>query len=96
VNCDLAELIKELNAMGKKVFFTGDGVPVYKGMIEESLKVPYAFPNAANAYQNAANVAVLANIYAKEGLAKKAADISPVYLRKPQAEREREAMQGAN
>ena len=96
VNCDLSDLIKELNAMGKKVFFTGDGVPVYKEEIKESLKVPYAFPNAANAYQNAANVAVLANIYAKEGLAKKAADISPVYLRKPQAEREREAMQGTN
>lgn len=94
VNCELSELIEKLNEMGKKVFFTGDGVPVYKDMIKQSLKVPFAIPNAANAYQNAANVAVLAEIYAEEGLAKKAADISPVYLRKPQAEREREAMQG--
>lgn len=94
VNCELSVLIEKLNAMGRKVFFTGDGVPVYKDMIKQSLKVPYVLPNAANAYQNAANVAVLAEIYAGEGLAKKAADISPVYLRKPQAEREREAMQG--
>ena len=65
-------------------------------MIAQSLKVDYALPNAANAYQNAANVAVLAEIFANEGLAKKAADISPVYLRKPQAEREREAMQETN
>ena len=96
VNCELSELIEKLNAMGKKVFFTGDGVPVYKDMIAQSLKVDYALPNAANAYQNAANVAVLAEIFANEGLAKKAADISPVYLRKPQAEREREAMQETN
>lgn len=94
VNCELSELIEKLNEMGKKVFFTGDGVPVYKDMIKQSLKVPFVLPNAANAYQNAANVAVLAEIYAEEGLSKKAADISPVYLRKPQAEREREALQG--
>ena len=94
VNCELSVLLEKLNAMGRKVFFTGDGVPVYKDMIKQSLKVPYVLPNAANAYRNAANVAVLAEIYAGEGLAKKAADISPVYLRKPQAEREREAMQG--
>ena len=87
VNCELSVLIEKLNAMGRKVFFTGDGVPVYKDMIKQSLKVPYVLPNAANAYQNAANVAVLAEIYAGEGLAKKAADISP------EAEREREAMQ---
>lgn len=96
VNCELFVLLEKLNAMGKKVFFTGDGVPVYKDMIAQSLKVDYALPNAANAYQNAANVAVLAEIFANEGLAKKAADISPVYLRKPQAEREREAMQEIN
>jgi len=96
VNCELIKLIDRLNAMGKKVFFTGDGIPVYKEMIKQNLNVEYVFANAANAYQNAANVAVLAEIYAGEGLAKNAADISPVYLRKPQAEREREAMQGTN
>lgn len=95
VNCEMIKLIERLNALGRKVYFTGDGVPVYRELIEQNLKVAHVLPNAANAYQNAANVAVLGNIYAKEGLAKNAADISPIYLRKPQAEREREEMEAA-
>lgn len=86
----IEELCDKLNEIGEKVYFTGDGVPVYRKYIEDNLKVPFEFPTAANAYQNAANIAVLGEFYAKKGQAVEAKDLTPVYLRKPQAERERE------
>ena len=95
VNCEIGELLQKLEALGKKVYFTGDGVPVYREFIENNLKVSFVFPSAMNAYQNAANVAVLGKAYAEEGKAKEAAEVTPVYLRKPQAEREREALLNA-
>ena len=95
VNCGIDELLEKLNSFGKKVFFTGDGVPVYREYIENNIKVPFVFPSAANEYQNAANVAVLGKVYALEGKAVDAANVTPVYLRKPQAEREREALLNA-
>ncbi|MBO4347237.1 MAG: tRNA (adenosine(37)-N6)-threonylcarbamoyltransferase complex dimerization subunit type 1 TsaB [Lachnospiraceae bacterium] len=94
VNCEMVRLCERLNELGEKVYFTGDGVPVYREIIENNLKVPYVFPNPLNRYQNAGNIAVLAEVYANEG-SKKACDVTPIYLRKPQAEREREAMLNA-
>jgi len=96
VNCNVDELCKRLNEIGQEVFFTGDGVPVYREFIENELKVKAVFPEACNAYQNAAKVAILAKKYAERGLAFDAKDITPVYLRKPQAEREREALNGVS
>lgn len=96
VNCEISELIDRLNELGEKVYFTGDGVPVYKDKIAESLKTGYELPIATNAYQNAGNLAVLAEYYANEDGAIDAKDVSPVYLRKPQAEREREEMQSVS
>ncbi len=88
----IEELCEKLNALGEKVYFAGDGVPVYRDYLEKNLKVEYQFPSAANCYQNAANIAVLAEMYANRGEAQNARDLTPVYLRKPQAEREREEM----
>lgn len=96
VNCEISKLVERLNSLGEKVFFTGDGVPVYREYIENNLKTGYAFPMAVNAYQNAGNVAVLAEYYAGKGETRKAEEVSPIYLRKPQAEREREAMENAS
>lgn len=86
----IEDLCTKLESIGEKVYFTGDGVPVYRKYIEENLKVPFVFPTAANMYQNAANVAILGEYYASKGFVTKACDLTPVYLRKPQAERERE------
>lgn len=86
------ELCAKLNEIGEAVYFTGDGVPVYKDFIEKNLKVPFYFPIASNGYQNAASVAVLGEYYANKNMAVNASELSPVYLRKPQAEREREEM----
>lgn len=89
---DAKELCEKLNEMGERVCFTGDGVPVYEEIIKGTLKVDFLLPLPTNAYQNAGNVAVLGEAYVKEGLSQNAADLTPVYLRKPQAEREREEM----
>lgn len=88
----IEELCRKLDSTGEKVYFTGDGVPVYKKYIEENLKVECEFPTASNAYQNAANIAVLGEFYFNRGMAVEAGELTPVYLRKPQAEREREEM----
>lgn len=84
------QLVEELNGIGEKVLFLGDGVPVYKDALEKSLKVPFAFAPAQCSRQRAASVAALGEIYMARGRIETAAEHRPEYLRKPQAERERE------
>jgi tRNA threonylcarbamoyladenosine biosynthesis protein TsaB len=88
---DILELVDELNAAGQKVIFLGDGVPVYKKQIQEKITVPFLFAPAHLNRQRAAAVAALGGLYYEEGKTLTAAEHSPDYLRKPQAEREREA-----
>ncbi|WP_312433205.1 tRNA (adenosine(37)-N6)-threonylcarbamoyltransferase complex dimerization subunit type 1 TsaB [Lacrimispora sp.] len=88
---DILELVDELNAAGQKVIFLGDGVPVYKQQIQEKITVPFLFAPAHLNRQRAAAVAALGGLYYEEGKTLTAAEHSPEYLRKPQAEREREA-----
>ncbi|RKD34797.1 tRNA (adenosine(37)-N6)-threonylcarbamoyltransferase complex dimerization subunit type 1 TsaB [Lacrimispora algidixylanolytica] len=87
---DINDLILELNQMGDTVIFLGDGVPVYKKQIEESMTVPFSFAPAHVNRQRAASVAALGSLYYEEGKLVTAAEHAPDYLRKPQAERERE------
>ena len=88
---DIEELVEELNAAGQKVVFLGDGVPVYKKQIQEKMTVPFLFAPAHLNRQRAAAVAALGCKYYEEGKTLTAEEHAPVYLRKPQAEREREA-----
>jgi tRNA threonylcarbamoyladenosine biosynthesis protein TsaB len=69
----------------------GDGVPVYAAQIEALAKVPYRFASAANNRQRAASVASLGAVYYAQGKIVDAAAHEPEYLRKSQAERERDA-----
>lgn len=87
---DVDDLIEELNEAGQKVIFLGDGVPVYKNQIEAKIRVPFEFAPAHLNRQRAAAVAALGSRYYEEGRIISAADHAPDYLRKPQAERERE------
>lgn len=89
---DMHELIAELNGQGEKVIFLGDGVPVYRTVIEEELKTGFAFAPAHMNRQRAAAVAALGAVYMEEGRTETAAEHKPEYLRKPQAEREREGI----
>ena len=82
-------LIEELNARGETVIFLGDGVPVLSGLAA-SLTVPYSVAAPNNSRARAASVAALGEIYAAAGKTVPAEDFAPEYLRKSQAERERE------
>lgn len=93
-----AELIDELNAMdsaltGGGVIFLGDGSYVVEPYAKENLKVPYSFAPAHLARQSAGAVGALALQLYSEGKYVPAEEHAPIYLRKSQAEQERERMQ---
>lgn len=83
------ELIRHLNVYRRRVMFLGDGVPVYKEMLAEGLKVPYSFAPSFMNRQRAAAVGALGIRYYEAGRYEAAAEFKPEYLRKSQAERER-------
>ena len=83
---DMHELIDLLNKTGREVLFLGDGVPVYREQIETELKVPHTYALAHLNRQRAASVGALA-LKLKPTDADK---FAPEYLRKSQAEREKE------
>ena len=85
----IAELLEKLNGYGEAVTFLGDGVPVFRNIIEETLTVPFSFAPAHVNKQRAGAVAALGAVYYAEGRAQTAAEHVPDYLRVSQAERER-------
>lgn len=91
---DMGELIGLLNGRGEPVIFLGDGVAVSENQIKQELKVSYEFAPASHNRQRAASVAVLGIQYYKKGMTEDAAQFRPDYLRKSQAEREREEKNG--
>jgi len=82
-------LIEKLNGYGETVTFLGDGVPVYRELIETGLKVPHVFAPANMNRQRAASVGLAGLRHLKEGGSETAAAHKPEYLRASQAERER-------
>ena len=97
---DMGDLTEELNRRGERVIFLGDGVPVYREMIQEMVKVPFEFAQAQMNRQRAASVAALGSLALKEegdgcgyhgAFLVSAGEFNPDYLRKSQAERQREA-----
>lgn len=108
---DMRELAGYLNRRGEKVIFLGDGVPAYQGLIQEEVKVPYIFAPAQMNRQRGASVAVLGmgvllagdeTGACKEAVVGSGArvvtaeEFAPDYLRKPQAQRQREAEMSAS
>lgn len=87
---DIKELTDILNDMERTVVFLGDGVPVYKNIIEENMKCSFEFAPSHMNRQRAGAVAALGICYFKQGIYDNANEHKPVYLRKSQAERERE------
>ena len=92
---DIAELIEKLNSMGERVIFLGDGVPVHENKIRELMTVPFDFAPAHMNRQRAASIATLGAVYFAEGKIQTAEEHGPDYLRKSQAEREREEREAA-
>lgn len=87
---DMNDLVDRINQLGERVIFLGDGVPVYRAVIEERLTVPFAFAPAHVNRQRAASVAALGAEYFAAKKVETAEEHKPDYLRKSQAERERE------
>ncbi len=87
---DISDLIEELNKIGVPVVFLGDGVPVFKKTIDEQLSCDYSYAPAHLNRQRAGAVATLGARYYAQGVYENPEEHKPVYLRKSQAERERE------
>lgn len=86
---DIEEMLEKLNALGRRVVFLGDGVPVYLPVIREKSKVDYSLAPAGNNRQRGASVAALGAVYYSKGRTVDAALHQPEYLRVSQAEREK-------
>ena len=85
-----SELMEKLNGIGREVCFLGDGVPVFKEYIDAHAQIRVSFAPNHLSHQRAGAVGALALKYFKEGKCCPAAEMRPIYLRKSQAERERE------
>ncbi len=85
---DIRTVTSMINEIGRPVVFLGDGVPVYKDIVSETIKVPYRFAPPHMSRQRAGALASLAIRYYLEGKTVSAADHKPEYLRMSQAERE--------
>lgn len=87
---DIAELIQDINARNQKVMWIGDGIPAYREKIAASCTVPYTYAPASMNRQRAASVGVAAFDLYQQGAYVTWKEYDLEYLRKPQAERERD------
>ena len=84
------DTLDQLKAYNEPVIFLGDGVPVYHDEILEKMGKSAVFAPAHANRQRAAAVGALAQVYFAQGIYESADEFVPEYLRKSQAERERE------
>ena len=84
----IEECVEDVKKYNKKIVFLGDGVPVHREYIEKELKESAIFAPASANTQRASSLASIA--LSRQDSKKSCYEVSPVYLRKPQAERERE------
>lgn len=91
---DFHDIAADINARGAAVTFLGDGVPVFRELIDEIIAVPVRLAPAHLNRQHASSVATLGSIYYKNGECETAAEHRPEYLRLSQAERERLEKEG--
>lgn len=87
------ELCTTLNKYNREVILLGDGVPVYKEMIDSMITVPHSYAPAGMNRQRASSLGVMAFDYFAKGITESADEHKPEYLRLSQAERERLASQ---
>lgn len=83
------EIAEELNRIGRKAVFVGDGIPVFKERMKEVMQVPYLLAPAHRNRQSAACIAALGSVYYAKGRSVDGDMFVPEYLRLSQAERER-------
>lgn len=82
--------LEQACAVGGQVIYLGDGVPVYESVIKEKSTPGFRIADASERYQRGASVAKLGRFLYEKKQYVAAGEFAPVYLRKSQAERERE------
>ncbi len=95
----VTDLIAELEGLddaltSEGVIFLGDGVPVLREEADRTLSVPHTYAPAHLCMQRAGAVGVLAAQLYAEGKYVPAEKHTPIYLRKSQAEQQRDRMNG--
>jgi tRNA threonylcarbamoyladenosine biosynthesis protein TsaB len=88
------ELINMLVERGERVMFCGDAVKLHAENIKEKLKEKAYFSPLSSTMPRASSIAELALMKLKSGLEDSIYTYSPIYIRKPQAEREYEIKMG--
>ena len=83
----LEEYLEKVSAFGKKMLFLGDGMPVHREKIAELLGEKAIFAPVHLAFLRPAAAAQLA--WEKQSEAVSYLDLQPLYLRAPQAERQK-------
>lgn len=86
----LDELMEDLLKRDREVIFLGDGVGVYREVIEERMKGQALFVPAPFREQRASSIASIAIDLAKRGHVEDFRHLTPFYLRKSQAEQRRD------
>ena len=87
---DINELADELEAQGKSVCLVGDGAELcYELLTKKGASFPFRIAAEDHRWQSAWGVALCAAKMAEEGKLVSAEELTPVYLRLSQAERER-------
>ena len=89
----IEELTQRLNQEDRNIhhLFLGDAVPVYKEYLMKNLTVPFRFASPQNMLQRASSIALLGEQELFLGKTVSSAAFRLSYIRKPQAEREKEA-----
>lgn len=86
--CALEEIIAEVNSLGKKVVYLGDGADRYAEQIKSTTVVEHFFAHPHMSKQRAGAVGNLGIAYFKGKIYENADNFAPEYLRLSQAERE--------
>ena len=89
----LSDYLSRIRSLGQRFLFLGDGMPVHRKSILESLGDCAVFASPQHAFLRPAAVAVLGGM-AEETL--KYTDLMPLYLRAPSAERNRRLVEAAH
>lgn len=86
----IQEILQELAGYRESIKLLGDGVTAYQEVISQADGLKFQVAPLHLCRQSAASVAALGEIYYQQGKIETAEEHHPIYLRKSQAERERE------
>lgn len=85
----VSELVQKINELGNEVIFIGDGIPVFKDSLDDTLAVKHFYAKQHLGRQKAGSIGAVAWDKYKKGEIENANYFAPDYLRLSQAERER-------